>query len=93
MIDVKQAVVIANRFLRDMYEEEDLVAVRLEEVELAEDGSVWNVTLSFLRQSTPIEAEIGVWAGRELKVITVHAESGHVRSMKIRIVRQGPAEE
>ena len=50
MIDVKEAVRTAAKYLADLFAEEDISDIRLEEVQLSEDGQTWNVTLSFLRK-------------------------------------------
>jgi hypothetical protein len=84
MITVKEAVKIACEFLIEVLEDEQVKEIRLEEVELAEDGRFWEVTLSFVARATPLAEELGIFCGREYKVVTVWAEDGNVRSMKIR---------
>ena len=88
MVPVKQAVGHAVQFLRDMYEGEPLDDIRLEEVEISDDEKAWNITLSFLRGPSNVQPLLpfALPRTREYKAITVSAETGAVRSMKIRTV-------
>ncbi len=85
MIDGKQAVENATKFLRNMVGD-NLRDVRLEEIELSPDGQDWLVTLSFLKRGFPSAfSEILAQAlPREYKLFTVSASTGDVRSMKIK---------
>jgi hypothetical protein len=93
MIDVKQAVANAVKFLTDMFAGEPIMDVRLEEVELSEDGQYWYITLSMLRKpgesgripsvAESLQSFIGRM-DREYKVLAVRAQDGQVQSMKIR---------
>jgi hypothetical protein len=85
MIEGKDAVEAANRFLRNMLGE-NLRDLRLEEIELSQDGQEWHITLSFLRRGTPAAlSEILAQAlPREYKVVAVSATTGDVRSMRIK---------
>jgi len=92
MIDVKVAVSHALAFLGDMYKDDPVLDPRLEEVELSDDSSVWQITLSFMRKTPRTGAE-AVLAGvlppqyeRQYKVFAVGVENGEVRSMKIRAI-------
>jgi hypothetical protein len=89
MIEVKQAVANAVRFLRELYGEEALEDVRLEEVEVSEDENVWCITLGFCfpdggSASSDLAAALSLPPEREYKIVTVSASTGDVRSMKIR---------
>ena len=91
MIDVKEAVRTAANYLADLFAEEDISDIRLEEVELSEDNQTWNVTLSFLRKvrvrgapAEALSAGLGPQMDRDFKVLTVRAEDGVVTSVKIR---------
>lgn len=53
MIDIKLAVKKAKEYLAEFFPEE-IDSIRLEETELNEEGDVWKVTLSFLRETDPI---------------------------------------
>jgi hypothetical protein len=96
-INVNDAVRIAVEYVRELYAPEELVDLRLEEVELSESGKYWFVTLGFSRldlkkQQRQVESPaVGVLSllrpqalERAYKVVTINAQSGNVRSMKIR---------
>ena len=96
-INVKDAVRIAVQYVRELYAPEELVDLRLEEVELSGSGKYWFVTLGFSRPE--IRREQGGMEPapgslqtllrpqaleREYKVVKIHAATGDVQSMKIR---------
>lgn len=84
MVSVKQAVEKAAGFLNEMYEGQVLDDLRLEEVERSDDNKLWFITLSFLKPPLPFQSALSLPRSREYKVVTVSAETGEVRSMKIR---------
>ncbi len=85
MIDVKEAAQKALDHLRALYPDYDLGDILLEEAELSDDGQFWLITLSF---KTP--GELGAVGksvfgeNRSFKIFKLLAETGEVRSMKIR---------
>lgn len=85
MIDVKQAAQSASTFINGLYSGEMVSDVRLEEVELSEDGKFWMITLSF-----PLPSSLGIvylgGGGRQYKLFKIDADTGEVLSMKIRDV-------
>jgi hypothetical protein len=96
-LNVKDAVRIAVEYVRDLYAPEELLDLRLEEVELSESGKYWLVTLGFSRpelkkQHRPLEPAAGGLLSmlrpqdleREYKVVKINATSGDVQSMKMR---------
>lgn len=91
MTDVKEAVRTAANYLAELFAEEDISDIRLEEVELSEDVQTWNVTLSFLRKAKvagplvdALSAGLASQVERIYKVLTVRADDGSVTSVKIR---------
>jgi hypothetical protein len=100
MIDAKIAVAHALRFLAEMFGDDNVIRPRLEEVALSEDGRVWNVTLSFVMPPpdtpplyTPSQladmisssaAGEEAYYVRVYKAFEISADTGDVRSMKIR---------
>jgi len=93
MIQVKEAVDAAARYTAELFEQEGILDLRLEEVELSEDESTWHVTLSFLRKrkvSSRMEEQLraaslaGPPMDRDFKVLSVRASDGVVTSVKIR---------
>jgi len=60
--------------------------IRLEEVELSEDGKFWFVTLGFDR---PVDAPLAILQNqiqREYKQFKIDAVTGEVKAMKIRTI-------
>lgn len=98
MIDVKQAIRAAKENLLGLYDDTEIKDVLLEEVELSEDGKVWNITLGF---SVPEPTRVTYVEGgglstamrnafrqyeRKYKLFRVNGDDGMVMSMKIREV-------
>lgn len=86
-IGVKDAVSSAMEFVRDMYDGQGLRDLLLEEVELAQAGNQWLVTIGFLLardESTSILTPATRRLARQYKVVAVDALSGQPVSMKIR---------
>ena len=83
MTNVREAVGIAFRFADEVLAQQKLVEPRLEEVEASQDGELWHVTISFVREPAKL-AEMLEPMIREYKVVTVRAQDGQVQSMKIR---------
>ena len=95
MSDVKSAVRAARNYFSDLYE--NVVDVRLEEVELTDNERHWTVTLSGLFPPPPptvddpafatvMSGVFGAPRERVYKTLTVDARTGEVQSMKIRQV-------
>ena len=90
MIDVREAVTIAQKYLQELFPDE-ATDIRLEEVELVKGGSgdEWQVTLSFLRPGDTgqtLGQLLSPDARRQYKTFTIDAGDRQVRSMKIRRV-------
>ncbi len=91
MIDAKQAVKLTMDYLNEMYDTADFKDVLLEEVELTDDDKFWNVTVGFARKQTsttagPMASLVGPadQYQREYRVFAIDAETGVVRSMKLK---------
>jgi malate synthase len=96
MIEVKEAVQAAMRYTAELFAQEGVSDIRLEEVELSEDSATWHVTLSFLRKHkassvSPALEELlhagtvfGPQMDRDFKVLSVRADNGVVTAVKIR---------
>lgn len=80
MLDVKEAARRASEYFAGLYSE-TINDVQLEEVEISEDGKNWLITLSY-----PVPPTITAIFKRKYKVFTIDAETGQVKSMKIRKV-------
>jgi hypothetical protein len=90
MIDVKQAVASALRYMSELYANEKVLDLRLEEVEHSEDDRFWLITLSYLREvpttgvAAPLARVLAPDYQRDYKTLKIDADSGTVDSMKIR---------
>ncbi|HEY4760864.1 MAG TPA: hypothetical protein VIH42_09820 [Thermoguttaceae bacterium] len=95
MIDIKLAVKKALDYVAELFPVSTFSELRLEEVELTEDDKNWLITVSFIRKTSlssisdiaTVMAELhGNYdpSDREYKLITIDAETGKPRSMKIR---------
>jgi hypothetical protein len=84
MITVKEAVKNATLFFAEVFP--NATDVRLEEVELSDEGPWWNVTLSFPGPSptSAIASVLGGQQGRIYKLVKIDAESGEPKGILIR---------
>lgn len=92
-MDVKEAVNQAKRYVAQLFADEQIVNLGLEEVEFDDAGPTWSVTVGFSR---PWESETVSPAMRSLspfgpssyrrcyKVVRVADDTGHVLSVKNR---------
>lgn len=92
MLTVKDAVHAAEEWVRDLYPASALKHLRLEEVQLSDDEKTWHITLGWAERgvrenglAAALSREVSVLP-RVYKSLEVDAESGAVRSMKIREV-------
>lgn len=90
MIDVQDAVRNAFEYIENLFDDEEIKDLRLEEIELTDDENFWLVTLGFFRSNVQDDQE-GILASvvtgppkREYKIMRIRAEDGEVRAMKIR---------
>ncbi len=93
-IDVRQAAQAAKTFARDLFVDEDLRHLRVEEVEFSADQRLWNITLGWVEPAVrasasliPMHADGGLQKlPRVYKLFSIDAETGAVQGMKIRDV-------
>ena len=92
MLTVKEAVRAAQEWVTEVYSENEVPHLRLEEVELSSDERFWMITLGWeavpgwREDATPF-GSFGIQKlPRVYKKLMVDAESGEVKSMKIREV-------
>ena len=81
MLDVKEAARKAAEYFTALYSDNAPAHVRLEEVELTDDGQYWLITLSYPRSGL---SQIIGDGPREYKLFKIRADTGEVKSMKIR---------
>lgn len=92
MLTVKEAVQAAEKWVRDLYSEGDLNHLRLEEVSLSGNERFWDITLGWAEPAIRQNSLIPVFGPnvqvlpRVYKTLHVDAETGEVKSMKIREV-------
>lgn len=92
MLTVKEAVRAAEEWVRELYPHAALEHLRLEEVQLSDDASTWEITLGWVEPAVRENAFAAVLAKeanvlpRVYKRLEVDAANGAVRSMKIREV-------
>jgi hypothetical protein len=80
MITAKQAASQATKYLSELV---SLISQpQIEEVELSNDRLTWYITLSYIAQEHQPYAILG--HSKSFKIFTIDAESGDIRSMKIR---------
>ena len=81
-MEVKQAVAIAKEHILDLFEDEDITDLGLEEVEL-DDYGVWRITIGFTRPwNLSIGSVLGAENSRSYKILVVTDEDGRVVSVK-----------
>ncbi|WP_081413113.1 hypothetical protein [Chitinilyticum aquatile] len=90
-MDVKQAVKIAKDYVLELFSDEELVNVGLEEVELVQPDDEWVVTIGFSRPwDAPSNTLAAIASGgprRAFKVVTISNSSHNVLSVKDRILK------
>lgn len=85
-LKVKQAVDIAKRYVADLFSEEGVVNLGLEEIDYDESQSVWRITLGFSRVRDLSGRDLNpvfAMARRDYKVVSID-NSGRVLSVKNR---------
>jgi hypothetical protein len=85
MLDVKEAAQRASQYFASLYADQGVLNVQLEEVELADEGQFWLITLSYPGDS-PNNPFLNTIPHRKYKVFKIDAKTGEVKSMKIRNV-------
>ncbi|MFO1187482.1 MAG: hypothetical protein U1E87_08560 [Alphaproteobacteria bacterium] len=81
----KDAVQIAKAYLADLFKDEKLRAISLEEVEF--DGGKWRVTLTLVRETlfprtSPVASILYPEFDRQRKIVTVSDVDGTVLSVR-----------
>jgi hypothetical protein len=83
--DVKAAATTAITYFKDLYSDEQLKNIRLEEVWMSDDEKYWYVTVGY---DSPASARDPLAAlrqpAREYKLLKVRVEDGRVMEVKVR---------
>ena len=89
-MDVKEAVNRAKLYIADLYSDEEISDIGLEEVKFDEESDAWNVTVGFTRPwdrlGTPSITLGQTQLLRSYKVLLLENESGDVEWVKDRIL-------
>ena len=88
-MDVKEAARTAREYITDLFADEDVVYVGLEEVEFDDLSSVWNITIGFYRSWDLPKPVLPVFEGssppsltrRSYKIVRIRDDDGHVMSV------------
>jgi len=91
-MNVKEAVARAKAYLLDVFSDEKITDIRLEEVELDDLADTWCITLGLIRHSeskVPFDSAFGSSLGalrqaREYKIVHVSNKTGEAFSIKNR---------
>jgi len=82
MIEVTEAVKLARQFFNDIYQDEEINNLKLEEVVFDDDNNQWRITLGYDSHASKEIRKIS----RVYKVFHIDAENGDFKGMFIRIV-------
>lgn len=89
-VDVKEAVRTAKSYLVDLFEDEQITNVGLEEVVFDEASSTWKITIGFSRSwdlKGPLSvAMAGASPDRSYKILTINSATGQVESLRDRVL-------
>ena len=91
-MDVKEAARTAKGYLVDLFADEEVKNVGLEEIEFDPCSRMWKITIGFSRpwdQKNVLGAAFGEGRpARSYKVMRINNESGDVESLKDRLLRE-----
>lgn len=87
-MDVKEAVKLAIKYVADLFEEEQIKNLGLEEVEFEEGTDSWHVTIGFSRpwDNVSVGLMLRGTLSRSYKVVAINNSTGVVLSVKNREV-------
>ena len=87
-MDVKQAVRTAKEHVAEIFSDEHIINVGLEEVEFDEVDKVWAITIGFSRFWSPVKFMHTLSGNltRTYKIVRIQDESGRVESVRHRDV-------
>ena len=89
-MDVKEAVRTAKAYLVDLFEDEQITNVGLEEVVFDEASAVWRITIGFSRSwdlKGPLSVTMaGASPDRSYKMLSISDATGKVESLRDRVL-------
>ena len=84
-MDVKQAVEVARKYVEELFGEEQIMNVGLEEIDAEEEG-FWRITIGFSRPwNTKLRGLLSDEKSRTYKVVLVRDSDGQILSVKNRV--------
>ena len=90
-MDVKEAVHTARVYVVDLFRDENIMNVGLEEVVFEEMTDVWKITIGFSRpwelKGPVVAAFVDARHARSYKVLTLNDTSGKVESLTDRVLK------
>ena len=91
-MDVKEAVRTAKEYVADLFEDEQIMNVGLEEVVFEESPAIWKITIGFSRPwdiKGPLVASlVDSHHARSYKVLSLNDASGKVESLTDRVLEK-----
>lgn len=89
-MDAKAACHKAKDYIADLFADEGVTNIGLEEVEFESTSYSWRITIGFSRpwdHKNPLTAALGAVVSRSYKVIRINDRSGEVESLTDRFPR------
>ena len=90
-MDVKEAVQIAQEYLTELYESEQITNVGLEEIVFDDTSNSWKITIGFSRPWDHKNNLVGTLGDglpeRSYKVVSINGDSGKVESLVDRVLK------
>lgn len=87
-MEVREAVHAAKTYIADLFSDEGITHLGLEEIEMGQDGC-WRVTVGFSRtwgRDQGVPAILGGAGARQYKLVRVNDEDGRILSVKDRVL-------
>ncbi len=92
-MDVKEAALMAKDYLANVFAEEEITHIGLEEVDFDQESKTWKVTVGFFRPwdqpGNAFETSLGglpVQGRRSFKVVRIKDRDGHIQSITDRVL-------
>ena len=89
-MDVKEAVRTAKAYLIDLFEDEQITNVGLEEVVFDEESAAWRITIGFSRSwdlKGPLSVTMaGASPDRSYRMLSISDATGKVESLRDRVL-------
>lgn len=92
-MEAREAVRVAKRYVADIFSDETISEIGLDEIEFSEGANQWRITIGFRRPFSPHPQETPAWRPKLLtehnyvserwyRIVTIDDLSGEVLSMK-----------